>query len=285
MNTVLEQVNIMVLNVGYAETQHQWGGDDFSSPFARLYYVKKGRAWLHMADREIEVKPGHMYLVPTFVPHRYECDPGFGFYYMFLYEHNHALQSTFDCYEFPIEVKANEAVDLLFTNYCNLYPQLSLPYASADDFNRHPAYRDYALRYTQMDRYAKMQLQGLVLIIASYFVKHSTERKELQDKRLISVADYVKLNINRNVTLDQMADMACVTKAHLIRLFRSKMGISPLQFVIRKKIQYAQGLLLTTNMSVRQIAAEVGIDDSSYFIRIFKKHIGLTPQAYRDTLR
>jgi len=285
MRFLLEQVNITVLNVGYAETLHHWGGDDLSSPFARLYYVKKGRAWLHLADRKIEVKPAHMYLVPTFVPHRYECEAGFGFYYMFLYEHNYALQGTFERYEFPIEVKANKAVDLLFTNFCSLYPQLSLPYASADDFNRHPAYRDYALRYTQMDRYAKMQLQGLVLIISSYFVKHATERKELQDQRLVAVADYVKANIHLPLTLDQLADRACVTKAHLIRLFRSKMGISPLQYVIRKKIQYAQGLLLTTNMSVRQIATDVGIFDSSYFIRVFKKHIGLTPQAYRDTLR
>ncbi len=283
LNDSIDQINIMVMNVGYAETQHHWGGLDFSSPFARLYYVKKGKARLYMKDREVEAHPGYMYLVPTFVPHRYECEPGTGFYYMFVFEHN--LSGTFDRFDFPTEVKANEAVDLLFTNYCTLYPELSLPYSSAEDFERHPAYREYAMRYTQMERYAKMQLQGLAFIITSYFVKQSSLRVEQSDKRLQRVADYVKEHIAEAINLDKVADIACVTKMHLIRMFRKKMGITPLQYIIRKKIQHTQGLLLTTNLSVGRIGESIGMYDTSYFIRLFKKHIGFTPQSYRDALR
>ncbi len=283
MESIIELTNITVLNVGYAETRHKWGDRDISSPFARLYYVKKGTARLYMADSEVEVSPGNMYLVPTFVPHRYECEPGTGFYYMFLFGHN--LSAAFDRHEFPVEVRANEAVDLLFTNYCTLYPELSLPYASAEDFERHPAYREYAMRYTLMERFAKMQLQGLALIIMSYFVKRATPRLEQRDERLRRVADYVKQNIHSAIALDDMADVACVTKTYLIHLFRRMMGVTPLQYVIRKRIQHAQGLLLTTNMAVTLIARSVGVEDTSYFIRLFKKHIGFTPQGYRDALR
>lgn len=291
-----EQSNVMVLNVGYAKTKHHWGEKDFSSPFARLYYVKEGEAWLHLPDKDIAVKPGYMYLVPTFVPHSYECNPGFAFYYMFIYElYQNALAQTgaeqgvmggfFDVYEFPIEVKANEAIDLLFTNYCNLYPQLSLPYSSADDFSNHPAYRDYATRYTQMDAYEKMQLRGMVLIISSYFMKHAVVRHEQKDDRIRKIVEFCQQNADKDITIDDLTDIACITKAHLMRIFREKMGVSPLQYIIRKKIQLAQGLLLTTDMSVRQIAARVGINDSSYFIRIFRKNIGFTPQDYRNKLK
>lgn len=284
MKLSLEFVNIIILNVGYARTTHHWGDKDLSSPFARLYYIKEGKAWLHLPDKVIAVKPGYMYLVPTFVPHSYECNPGFAFYYMFIYECYQDMSGVFDMYNFPIEVKANEAIDLLFTNYCNLYPQLSLPYSSAEDFSNHPAYRDYAMRYAQMERYEKMQLQGLVWIISSYFMKHANIRESQEDDRIRKIVEFCQKNIEHNITVDMLTDIACVTKSHLMRIFHDKMGVSPLQYVIRKKIQFAQGLLLTTEMTVKEIAEKVGLTDSSYFIRVFKKNIGFTPQEYRTKL-
>lgn len=285
MRTELEQVNIRVLNIGYARTRHQWGGTDISSPFARLYYVKAGEAMLHLSDQDIQLKPGYMYLVPSFMPHTYVCQPGFEFYYMFVYERYGEQSDFFDIYSLPFEVKANEATELLFTNYCNLYPDLNLPYASAEDFNSHPAYRDYARRYTELERYEKMQLQGLVWIITSYFMKHAEKKSSISDDRVSKVCQYIKTNIRKNITLEEIASIACVTKSHLGRLFNQTFGISPLQYIIRTKVQFAQGLLLTTDMSIKDVSKRIGIKDVSYFIRLFKKNIGFTPQDYRKSLK
>ena len=285
MKSKLELVNLIVLNVGYAKTQHRWGGTDISSPFARLYYVTAGKATLHFNNQDIELKPGFMYLVPSFMPHSYVCEPGFEFYYLFAYERYGDSTGFFDIYRFPYEVKANEAANLLFVNYCNLYPQLSLPYASAEDFNNHPAYRDYATRYQAMERYEKMQLQGFVWIVASYFMKHAEKITDNTDERVFKVCVYLKEHISNRVTLDELANVACVTKSHLGRLFRSAFDMSPIQYAIRCKIQFAQGLLLTTDMSVKSVSEKIGIDDVSYFIRLFKKIIGFTPLDYRVRLK
>lgn len=285
MKTELELVNIQVLNVGYASTQHKWGGADISSPFARLYYVKAGNAMLHMSDRDIELKPGYMYLVPSFMPHSYTCEPGFKFYYVFIYERYADSSGFFDIYDFPFEVQANEAANLMFENYCNLYPQLSLPYSSAEDFNDHPAYRDYAERYAGMDRYEKMQLQGLVWILASYFMKHAQKRVEHTDERLLEVCKFVKANLHREITLLEMADVACLTETHFCRRFKQAFGISPSRYVMRCKIQFAQQLLLTSDMTIHEISQRIGMKDTSYFIRIFKKQLSFTPKEYRTTLR
>lgn len=285
MKTELESVNISVLNIGHASTKHTWGGRDLSSPFARLYYVRNGRATLYLPKGEVEMKPGYMYLIPQFMPHSYTCDPGFEFYYMFVYERYGEQIDLFDMYSFPLEVKANEAAELLFQNYCNLYPQLSFPYASAEDFYSHPAYRDYAVRYARMERYEKMQLQGLVWIVTSYFMKHASKSIKAMDERVHLVMKHVKNNIRKDFPLEELAAIACVTKAHLGRLFRDTLGTSPIQFVNRTKIQHAQRLLMTSNQSIAAISAEVGFADVSYFIRLFRRHIGFTPQAYRDKLR
>lgn len=285
MKTELESVNICVLNIGHATTRHQWGGTDLSSPFARLYYVKAGSAILHLPKCDLELKPGYMYLIPSFMPHSYVCHPGFEFYYMFVYERYGEQSDLFDMYSFPFEVKANEATDLLFQNYCNLYPQLSFPYESAEEFYEHPGYREYAVRYAKMDRFEKMQLQGLVWIVTSYFMKYAEKRTSEVDERIFRVMRYIKHHLPESITLEKMADISCVTKAHLGRLFRETLGISPIQYAIKAKIQTAQRLLMTTQKSIASIASEVGFADVSYFIRTFRRTIGFTPQDYRDRLK
>ncbi len=281
----VESQNFMVLNVGYAETQHLWGCDDLSSPFARIYYVVEGSATLHLPQGDVVARPGHMYMIPTFIPHSYVCQPGFRFYYLFVYERFREKSDIFDQREFPIEVKANEAADLLFRNFCHLYPNLSLPYADSDAFNTHPSYKAYAESYMNLESYEHLQLQGLVWIIFSYFMKHSRPKYEVTDERMIRVAQYLQDHIGEDISVDRLADVACVAKPHLSRLCHKSFGMSPIKYVTRKKVQYAQELLLTTDLSVQRIAGTVGFPDTSYFIRVFRKHIGFTPQDYRERLK
>ena len=284
MKTDLELVNICVLNAGYAHVSQHWEGKGLSSPFARLYYVKEGEGTISTPEAELTMKPGNMYLVPSFMPHSMTCQSGLRFYYLFVYERYGTQSDIFDLYSFPYEVEANQAIDLLFENYCNYYPELTLPYASAEDFYAHPSYREYAIRYAQMDRSQKMQLQGFVWIVASFFMAKAQKIEEM-DERLLKVIDYVKENVGKVIEIETLANMVCLTKSHLERLFREKLGTSPLQYILRTKIQCAQRLLMTTNYSINVIAHEVGFDDPSYFIRVFRQKIGFTPQDYRMNLK
>ena len=284
MKTDLELVNICVLNAGYAQVSQHWEGKGLSSPFARLYYVKEGEGTISTPEAELTMKPGNMYLVPSFMPHSMTCQSGLRFYYLFVYERYGTQSDIFDLYSFPYEVEANQAIDLLFENYCNYYPELTLPYASAEDFYAHPSYREYAIRYAQMDRAQKMQRQGCVWIVASFF-RAKAQKIEEMDERLLKVIDYVKENVGKVIETETLANMVCLTKSHLERLFREKLGTSPLQYILRTKIQCAQRLLMTTNYSIQVIAHEVGFDDPSYFIRVFRQKIGFTPQDYRMNLK
>lgn len=280
----IEGIDMIVLNLGHAQTVHNWGNKDISSPFVRLYYVKQGRALLHMEKGDFVLTPGHMYLVPSYAPHSYECDPGFEFYYLFVYQRNQEMMNVFDIYDFPLEVRSNEATQLLFENYCHLYPQLNLPSKDAEAFLKHQAYRDYVQAYMQMADFERLQLHGLVEILISYFVKHAQPRAIVSDERIARLLDYIMQHLTETITIERLADEACLTKSYLIRAFRQSMGITPLQYVIRKKIQQAQMLLLGTDKSVQFIAQSVGFQDVSYFIRLFKKNLGFTPQEYREKL-
>lgn len=285
MKTELELINICVLNAGYARSTHKWSGTGLSSPFVRLYYIKVGHAEINMPDATLAMKPGYMYIVPSFVPHSITCQAGLEFYYLFVYERYGQQTDLFDIYSFPHEVEANHAIDLLFENYCNYYPELNLPYQTAEDFYAHPSYQEYVVRYANMDRFEKMQLQGFVWIVGSFFMKHAHKRIDGIDDRVLRVMAHVKDNMQQEMTIESLASMVCVTKAHLGRLFRESIGCSPIQFVLRTRIQCAQRLLVTTASSVSAIADQVGFNDVSYFIRLFRQKIGFTPQEYRQHLK
>lgn len=276
--------DFLVLNLGFARTIHHWENHDISSPFLRIYYIRKGKAILHLPEKDMEVVPGNMYLIPNYMPHSYECDPGFEFYYLFFLVNNRNKADIFDTYTFPTTVHGNHATQLLFENYCDLYPQLNLPTLTAEAFDNHPSYHSYIKAYMQMENYEKMQLHGFVEILMSYFVKHAEARLIVKDERIGHLLGYIMEHIGETITVKQLADNACLTESYLVRAFRQGMGITPLQYVIKKKIQYAQTLLLGTDKSVLEICRDAGFKDASYFIRLFKKNIGFTPQEYRNGL-
>jgi len=281
MKTTNDFMNMTMLNIGYVRNMCPWRSEIISSPFTRIYYVKQGRAWIHLPNRDMELRPGYMYQVPTFVSHSYECESDFELYYLYAYGSYQDDSIYFDASEFPIEVKSDDTVELLFSKYCNLYPQLRVSSSGVEVLNCLVV----SPNYNGLQPYEKMQLHGLTLILASYFMKDVQNHSVQTDMRIIRVMKFVKKNVGLEINLSQMTDIACVTKSQLIRLFRGCLGVSPLQYVIRCKIQYAQDLLLTTEQSVNEISHQVGIKDVSYFIRVFKRHTGLTPQNYREILR
>ena len=59
------------------------------------------------------------------------------------------------------------------------------------------------------------------------------------------------------------------------------MGKSPNEYIIELRLQFAKSLLDNTNISIKQVSEHVGYNDQYFFSRLFKKHIGISPQEYR----
>ena len=146
-------------------------------------------------------------------------------------------------------------------------------------------FTDYVKRYKDMELWEKMELRGAILLFFSRFIRKATLRVWTKDERLKKVLTHINRNIEKNIEVKELAELAYVTKSYLIRMFKKEFGTSPIQYINKKKVEKAQLLLLTTDKSIKDVAYTLGYNDHSYFIRMFRKISGTTPQEYRMNLR
>lgn len=101
-------------------------------------------------------------------------------------------------------------------------------------------------------------------------------------KRLCIARAYIHQNLDQNLDLDTLAQVACLSKYHFIRLFKDAYGETPRQYLIGQRLERARELLLKSNLTFHEICHEVGLKDSSSFGRLFKRSFGATPQVFRQ---
>lgn len=96
---------------------------------------------------------------------------------------------------------------------------------------------------------------------------------------------YIQQHYREQVTLDFLAEQFNYSSRHLSMQFKRKTGHSPIDYLIQTRLTKARNLLVRSDATLREIAAEVGYTDVYYFSRIFKKHVGLSPTLYQRKIR
>jgi AraC family transcriptional regulator of arabinose operon len=102
---------------------------------------------------------------------------------------------------------------------------------------------------------------------------------------LDTIQTYMRDNINQKIELEALAAIAHLSKFHFSSRYKALTGYSPIKHFLHMKIEYACQLLDSSEMSVQAIAAALGYTDPLYFSRLFSKTMGLSPRAYRSSVR
>ncbi len=93
---------------------------------------------------------------------------------------------------------------------------------------------------------------------------------------------YIKDNYREKISVEDIAHKTHLSTSHLFAVFKKQMGVSPICFLNNYRMSIAAELLQGTTKSINQIAAEVGVSDSIYFNKMFKKHYQMSPTEYRN---
>lgn len=96
------------------------------------------------------------------------------------------------------------------------------------------------------------------------------------------IIDYIKLNYAENISLKKIADLFSISPSYLSSLFKKETNTTLTDYINTKRIEASLPFLAHTDYLVQDIANRVGFPNVNYYTRLFKKHKGMTPHAYRE---
>ena len=104
-------------------------------------------------------------------------------------------------------------------------------------------------------------------------------------RQCAAVRRYIDLHFKESLTLDQLAEEGRMNKYYLSHTFKREYGVSPINYMISKRIDESKYLLAETDLSMSQIAQLLGFSSLSYFSQVFRKSQAITPMEYRQSTK
>lgn len=100
-----------------------------------------------------------------------------------------------------------------------------------------------------------------------------------------AVKRYIDLHFKESLSLEQLANKAHMNKYHLAHTFKEEYGVSPINYMITRRIVESKYLLAETDLSLTKIAQLLGFSSPSYFSQAFRRTQGVSPIDYRKSTR
>ncbi len=271
-----------MLNVGHAKHNADWNFKKVNSPFTRIYYVTKGSAEVEIDSKRHKLVPGNMYIIPAFTDHTDICDGVFEHFYVHIYEDVTSGIGLIGSYDFPVEIQGNDLDMTLFANLCDHNRAMALKFADPKIYdNKHSMIECVRLNRNR-PLYDQLESMGVIYQLLGRFMRFAKPRFQISDERISNALKAISEKEGELLTVDALACDACMSKDHFIRLFRQEVGDTPAQFIINGKMTKAKLMLASENISIKDVAFNLGYYDISYFTRLFKKHTNFTPRQYRS---
>ncbi|MFD0588132.1 bifunctional transcriptional activator/DNA repair enzyme AdaA [Paenibacillus sp. GCM10027627] len=99
---------------------------------------------------------------------------------------------------------------------------------------------------------------------------------------IATVTEYITRNYRDHLSLEHLAEISHGTPYHLHRTFKKVAGVTPTVFIQHVRINHAKQILIETEKSIPEVGELVGLNNAPYFITLFKKMTGTTPEGYRQ---
>ena len=222
-------------------------------PYNRIYLILDGQAEITLKNQAEELTPGYLYFIPAFQLVNATCENSMSHYYLH-FQTNTSINNYFDYYNTTVKVKADK-------NDLELFEKLEAIYKS--DKPEH-----------------KLLTDAYFKILFSKFFKESSFNN-VKIMSLAPVLDYIEEHIYEHIEVKELAKLMNYTPIYFIHLFKEILKVSPLQYILSKKLNIAQLMLSQNNLSIKEIAFKLGFENETYFSRIFIKKCGITPSEFK----
>jgi AraC-like DNA-binding protein len=281
---LLAGLELRVLSIQRTEAGRWWNFKNVISPFSRLWLILDGRATVNHHGRKFVLRPGQLHLVPPFAVHQCSCSRRFNHYHLHFVARLPTgidLFSLLDCdYQLPAPAEALT----LFKRLETIYPERKLPCfdPNREEYKQFPALAQPAAATD--DALNGFEAGGILSLLLAPFLRSARGHEGIHarvNRQFLAVQEFIHANMRQKIALADLARVVELHPTYFSDQFKRAVGVRPLDYLMRRRIERAQYLLLTSHASVKEIADAVGISDPAYFSRVFTKLCRVAPSEYR----
>ncbi|MGQ7871134.1 helix-turn-helix domain-containing protein [Sunxiuqinia sp. sy24] len=279
-DSLIKSINFDLKNIAYLRFDRQSSYSNIISPITRIYLITKGSGKLFLNNRELKLEPDYLYIIPSYVPCTYKFESGLEHYYIHLNINLQNGLSIYNLYNINYKRQAVEIDKVLLSQLVNINPRREIPHHDPRVYQKKP----WINKKASFDSFEQcLETNGILSQLFSRFIGSEllSNTDRLLTHKIQPILLFIQNNLSENISVVKLAEMACTSKDHFTKLFKSITGIPPSEFIIRKRIEKAQFLLLSSDLPLNEIIEKTGFRSTSYFCRLFKKYSSFTPEEYR----
>lgn len=263
----LEKMNIQLLYITQAKYDFDWHSIKHTHHFTELFYVMRGEGSFLVEDEKFAVKEDDLIVVNPNVAHTEISMPDTPLEYIVL---------GISGLQFLSEEK-DEVYDYSVHNYYD-YKHEILFYL-----------RTLVEEIKNEDENYEAITQNLLEILILNILRRTKKKIQIKATRKVTkecrfIEQYINEHYAEDITLQKLSDLTYLNKYYIVHVFKKYKGLSPINYLIERRIEEAKNLLETTNYSVSKISDIIGFSSQSYFSQTFKKEMDMTPNQYRKRI-
>lgn len=251
---LFNSINFKIDTAGYLDVGAEWKNMVDAFPYIRLYYIRSGSAVLNLNNKQVLLKEGYLYFIPSFSVVNGTSN-SMGHYFIHLVPSSanaHILSALKPMDSYPLE---KSHADFLFTSIITNYKNNELKNQIVTD-------------------------SGLKILL-SYFMSENTSffNSNSNIQRFFPVFEYIDKNLGNKIYIKDLSGLLYLDDTYFSNLFKLTFGISIKQYILEKKIEQAKAMIIN-GIPTHQIAEYLNFYDTASFAKYFKKKTSLTPKEF-----
>jgi AraC-like DNA-binding protein len=271
--------NLKHCELNIFETFHRCSGVALSYNGLVVSSMMRGKKIMSLSDNEqFDFLPGESVILPEGVTMKVDFPEA---------DMRHPVQCATLALDWDMVNK-----NLAFLN--ENYPNASAPFEWKLNFSRYHFHNNRELsgsinklisismeNNVAKDALAGLSLKFLLLRIIQTQNLAGMNEVALPDNRFTPVIQYIKEHLTGKITIDVLSRISCMSRSAFFNAFKTQFGISPLEYVLRERIQQAKRIMADATLSITEVCYHSGFNNLNYFIKLFKRLEGITPGEYR----
>lgn len=258
----IEKLNSKLLAISNASDEGDWKSIPHTHPFTELFFVTKGEGNFLFDQTLHEISPGDLVIIPPYTEHTERSSKHHPLeYYVLGIDGISFLDSEKKTGQIICNFKDDASI-------LNLFRQMFLEI-------RNSQYGSEAICQHLLEILILKIIRSRQLIPVSINSIRIT-------KECAQIKEYLDVNYANQITLDTLTSLTHMNKYYMVHSFTKYAGLSPIQYLNRRRLEIACHLLKSSNHSISDISTLTGFSSQSYFTQTFRKTYGTTPVKYRQ---